>query len=155
MHQAESFNVHTRVHTKDKPFVCQDCGKVFSDSSCLVTHRRTHTGRKPCHSFCIWTARCQRSGLSFMLSIPEATDYKDVHSGAPLPKVKTHHIEQYLENQMYDQGSVNWSFFQLVMYSSKCFVFRLGFRNKDDARLQQVRLICCSVYTYISFQVCY
>lgn len=36
-----------RVHTGDKPHACQDCGRLFSDSSSLARHRRIHAGLKP------------------------------------------------------------------------------------------------------------
>jgi len=36
-----------RVHSGEKPHACQDCGRLFSDSSSLARHRRIHAGLKP------------------------------------------------------------------------------------------------------------
>lgn len=47
-HKQSYLNSHVKtVHIGVKRHPCQDCGKIFSNSSNLIAHRRVHTGDRP------------------------------------------------------------------------------------------------------------
>ncbi|XP_044099100.1 zinc finger protein 396 [Neovison vison] len=49
--QSSALILHQRIHSGEKPYACDVCAKAFSRSAVLIQHRRTHTGEKPykCH----------------------------------------------------------------------------------------------------------
>ena len=49
--QSSALNLHQRIYSGEKPYTCEMCATSFSWSTVLIQHRRIHTGEKPfkCH----------------------------------------------------------------------------------------------------------
>ena len=66
------FENHQRIHTVDKPYKCDVCGRGFSLLQPLKIHQRTHTGEK--------TYKCDVCGKRFSQS-PSLEVHQRIHTG--------------------------------------------------------------------------
>jgi KRAB domain-containing zinc finger protein len=65
-------NIHTRIHSKQKPYSCDHCQMNFSIKGNLTSHKRTHTGERP-YSCCFCPKKFARSDCLIV--------HKRIHTG--------------------------------------------------------------------------
>ena len=45
--QCGNLNAHKRLHSGDRPYICEECGATFKQNNRLTVHKLIHTGQKP------------------------------------------------------------------------------------------------------------
>ncbi|XP_008689350.1 zinc finger protein 396 [Ursus maritimus] len=76
--QSSALILHHRIHSGEKPYACDVCAKAFSRSAVLIQHRRTHTGEKP--------YKCHECGKAFSQS-SNLLRHKKRHTKEKVPSV--------------------------------------------------------------------
>ncbi|XP_073417962.1 oocyte zinc finger protein XlCOF7.1-like [Dendrobates tinctorius] len=64
--------IHQKIHTREKPYCCTECQRRFPCNSQLIIHQRTHTGEKP--------YSCPECGKGF-ISNSDLLRHTRIHTG--------------------------------------------------------------------------
>ncbi|XP_072947214.1 uncharacterized protein [Epargyreus clarus] len=88
---------HMRVHEKQRPHICPECGQSFTQSTQLNVHRRSHTGARPYP--CRICNRAFTHSNALMLHIRRHTGEKPFHCAmCPLTFSQLPHMKAHMRN---------------------------------------------------------